>query len=206
MAETKFNLPRNAYTPGGISILKEASVADARKEYTRLRSIIQKRLKRLGESEFAESPIYKNYKDYFKKLADIQPEKIGLYLSQAYRFLTNPRSSVTGQRKVISDTLRALHEHGFKRITRKNLRQFGEFMDAARMKMGKVKLPSDKIAELFEEVEKKKLNPEVVMEDFQFWLDNLEALKEIETRKGKDSLWYRQRISGNIRAFLDGDE
>ena len=101
-----------------------------RKEYTRLRKIANKRLKRLQASEYKESDIAKEYAGGFALLADV--EDLPRELTQLARFVASERSSVTGLKRIDKQTISTLHQHGYTFVNTKNVRQFGAFMEEMR--------------------------------------------------------------------------
>lgn len=111
------------------------SEADIRREYTALRDIAQKRLARLGASEYKESEFFKSFTGSFQKTGEIGRGDIAT-LSKALRsvskFVESPLSTLSGQKKYESDMIQTLQERGYDFINRSNFRQFGYFMQHMR--------------------------------------------------------------------------
>lgn len=101
-----------------------------RKEYTRLRKIANKRLNRLQASEYKETDLAKEYSGGFALLADV--EDLPRELTVLARFVASEKSSVTGLKRIDSQTIETLQEHGYTFVNTKNVRQFGAFMEEMR--------------------------------------------------------------------------
>lgn len=101
-----------------------------RKEYTRLRKIANKRLKRLLAYEYKETDLAKEYAGGFALLADV--EDLPRELTQLARFVASEKSSVTGLKRIDKQTISTLHQHGYTFVNAKNVGQFGAFMEEMR--------------------------------------------------------------------------
>ena len=139
-----------------------------RKEYTKLRGIFQKRIKRAVKQGLKEAKLYdKGEYGYVPKLAEL-PElpylqgqnKDVLFRDLQFRLQELKRlvgegigslsrsSLLTKERDAA--VLKALSNAGYSHITRSTLKNFGRFMDAMREQYGK-KLPnSDEMVEFFD--------------------------------------------------------
>ena len=165
------NYPFTTYTPIGLKKLGEVEV---RKEYSRLRSIAIKRLKRLSESEFSKSNAYQQNVGKFPKISDIKTEgELRYRLINLVRFTTSPMSTIRGQRANIRQTVITLKEHGYDFVTSQNLPKFGEFMDYARSVLGGILYDSERIANLFSDNAEK--SPDDLKKLFDRWLDKQES-------------------------------
>ena len=123
MASLKFD----SYLP---SDLTKRSEKELRAEYTRLRDIAVKRLKRLGASEYKSSAAYQINKNKFIKLGQMKnADELASRLSDLSRFVSARSSSITGQRGLERDRIMALQESGYDFVNKSNLREFGLFMN-----------------------------------------------------------------------------
>ncbi len=147
--------PFYQYSP---SALKKWSETDIRKEYARLRSVYQKRIKRLENSEFASTEFYDKYAGYFPKTRNIEDERSMRYLlSEMSRFIESPMSTIKGQREYVRKNLKTLKENGYDFINESNFQDFAEFMETVRTVAIESLYDSDRIANIFrEENEKRK--------------------------------------------------
>lgn len=110
--------------------LEQIDERELRKEYTRLRKIANKRLKRLQASEYKETDLVKEYAGGFALLADV--EDLPRELTKLARFVAREMSSVTGLKRIDNQTISTLHQHGYTFVNTKNVRQFGAFMEEMR--------------------------------------------------------------------------
>lgn len=77
-----------------------------KREYTKMRDVAQKRIKRMGESEFSDTKTYKEYAGGFRKIKDIDPRDFAKAYSELSKFVSAKRSTVTGQRDIREKTIR----------------------------------------------------------------------------------------------------
>lgn len=121
MAGFRFNFNEGWYTEQGAKSLSEKEL---RKEYTRMRDVAQKRIKRL-EKEFSESKAYSEHKfimedpttgeivkEYrgFAKIADIDPRDLPKAFAELAKFVRAKTSTVSGQRQAQAKTTRTLNK------------------------------------------------------------------------------------------------
>lgn len=173
----KYNLPPEAYFPGGITILKAAGEAEARKEYQRLRRIAQKRLARFVGTQYEDTDIYKNraIKKPFKPSSELESVRdLQAALSDVRGFLNSKRSTISGMKRIDRETIATLHKNGYTFVNMTNIKQFGDFMEAARLQAGKKMQGSDRVAEMYDVAIRKKIPPEELLKDFDYWRANLE--------------------------------
>lgn len=195
----KYNLPPEAYFPGGITILKATGEAEARKEYQRLRRIAQKRLARFEGTQYEDTDIYKNrtIKHPFKpssKLKDVRALQAAL--SDVRGFLDSERSSITGLKRIDKKTISTLHANGYTFVNMGNIKAFGEFMEAVRIKAGRRMFASDRVAEMYDAAERKGIPPEELLKDFEYWQKNVEELNSsrVSRKEGATADDYRRTI------------
>ena len=175
---------RNYIKEGG----KEAEAA-VRKEYTRLRDISQKRLKRMGSTMWADTQTYKRNVNHYPKLKDIQStSELAARLSDLSRYIETQTSTVSGMERQMKKSLATLHKSGYGFVNRENYLSFGKFMEEYRLQKLDEIYDSGDAAETFDALEKHRVDPEKVKEDFEFWLANMELLKDLPTGKGQKEI------------------
>lgn len=186
------------YTPSNLKAMLDAGgdlEKEVRKEYTRLRDISQKRLKRLAAAGYANTDIYKKNIKHYPKLKDIKTKaELAQRLSDLSRFIASRMSTVKGIKDTRSHRIRTLHEHGFTFVNDSNYADFAEFMEFYREQLLDMEYDSGDAAELFGVTVKHEIDPDKFKEDFEFWMENLEAAKKL--RKSK-------KTTGNYDAFYD---
>ena len=182
------------YTPSEIKAKLDAGgdlERVVRKEYTRLRDISQKRLKRLAAAGYENTDVYQKNVKHYLKLKDIKSKsELAQRLSDLSRFVGSSQSTVSGLKEREKKVLKTLKKSGYKYVNESNLSEFGEFMEYYRDALYDLEYDSGDAADLYTVVEKNKLDPEKVKEDFDFWLENVEDAKKIrkaKRRTGKTS-------------------
>ena len=175
---------RNYMREGG----KEAEAA-VRKEYTRLRDIAQKRLKRMGATMWADTQTYKRNVNHYPKLKDIQSQsELAARLSDLSRYIEAQTSTISGMEAQMKKSLKTLHESGYGFVNRENYISFGKFMEEYRLQKLDEIYDSGDAAETYDLLEKHRIDPEKVQKDFEFWLANMELLKNLPTGKGQKEI------------------
>lgn len=160
--------------------------AEVRKEYTKLRDIAQKRLKRFSGTMWERTKTYKKYANKFKKLSDIKSEsELASRLSELSNFIESSYSTISSQAQIMEKSLAKLHEDEYFFVNEENYIDFGEFMEEYRDQMLDEQYDSDQAAETFNELERHRVDPRSVKENFEYWLANKETLKKLPTGKGK---------------------
>lgn len=169
------------YSVPALENLTKNEMRQMRKEYTRLRDIAQKRIKRLGESEYNWAKAYTSHKSGFKKLADIEPENFAKEMSQLAKFVNAKLSTVTGQKAKREAIKRSWGEQGLD-VTNANYKQVFQIIDA--MRKLKVMYGSDKAVSLAEFVSKEGIDINIILEPEKLerllmHADELQSLKNI---------------------------
>lgn len=144
---------------------------EARAEYARLRKIANRRLERLGASEFANSRTYQNWSSGFEALPPDAPERdVRKALYDVGRFVNLKTSSVTGARAAQAAFVESMHERGYDFINKSNAQQFGEFMREVKTHKTYKGYDSERVANLFGKIKEKRIDPEDAAKNFEYWL------------------------------------
>lgn len=197
----KLTYDPNWYIPTKIKAEIQENRAAVRKEYTRLRDISKKRLKRLKAAGLDDTQAYlRNYKHY-PKLKDIKSDsELAARLSDLARFITAKAATVSGQKDIMRKSLTTLHDNGYKFVNEENFRNFGKFMEEYRHQKLDMTYDSGDAADLYGVVVKHQLDPEKVKADFEFWLENLDRAEKL--RKSKSAGNY-EKTKARIQKQLD---
>ena len=158
---------------------------EIRKEYTRLRDILQKRIKTIQKSEFAGQGIAGQFPQGLPKLAEIRPEDLPYLLPQAATAINSSGGSLKGLRHRRSETLKSLQERGYTNIDETNISSFARFMEEARERGIDKVYGSDTIATLYDTTIALGIGPDEVMKDFTWWVDNVEDIEEVSYKLRK---------------------
>lgn len=162
---------------------------EIRKEYTRLRDIINKRIKRIQESDFANQGIAGKFPGGLPKLADITPEDLPYLLQQAATALTSKSGSLKGLQQRQQSAIESFRERGYTQINESNFKEFVSFLEEAKERgLGKV-YGSDYIVNLYENSQAIGISPDEIMKDFNWWASNIEKAEQAQIRlenRGED--------------------
>lgn len=176
---------------------------EIRAEYTRLRDIAQKRLKRMGETKFRETNTYKFNVKHYPKLKDIKSiNELAGRLADLARFITDPYGTLAKQKEIMKKSLTTLHENDYTFVTEENYIEFGKFMEYYRDTHYDEIYDSGDAADAYGVTVKHQIDPEKVKEDFEFWLENIQAAKDL--RRSKQSIGnydkMKTRVSKKVKS------
>lgn len=199
MAKSKLSFPGELYQPTWKFLRENFTDAELRREYSRLRDIAQKRLGRLGESEFDRSQTYQKNVGKFPKLSTMTTRgkngvriskraEFARKLSELARFVSSPSSSVSGQKAIRNKTIQTLNDRGYKFVNASNYFDFLDFMEEYRMRKLDRIYDSDAVAEVYKSADKRGIDPKVLEDDFEFFMENRAALKKMPLPDDKESL------------------
>lgn len=182
----KYKYPPEVYIPAAVRY-GYLELSEARAEYSRLRSAAVKRLERLSRTEGARYSAYQMYgKEGFAPLPkNATPAEVGRALADVHHFLEMKTSSISQIRESQRQALKTLQERGYSFVNKSNIKEFGEFMEAARQQ----KVASDNrggsptIMELYETVKRLQIPPEQIQRRFAYWLSKRKELETIPTPK-----------------------
>lgn len=103
-----------------------------RKIYTQQRAIAQKRLNRLRGSDFSNTEFVQNYDKNFPKLGEINTSRDLIFqMSEINRFVSSPRSTISGQKEIRARTVETLQSRGYD-VDNSNYNDFNYFIQRAR--------------------------------------------------------------------------
>lgn len=196
----KLTYNANWYTPSNIrQELTHGDAAAVRKEYTRLRDITQKRLKRMEQAGYTKTKVYRMNVKHYPVLKDIKTTaELAQRLADLSRFVEAKRSTVSGLRKATSKALKTLHKHHYDFVTEDNIQEFGSFMEEFRANKLDILYDSGDAAELFGIMEKKKIKPEKVKAAFENWMEERQNIEQM-VKDGKSARAISQYMSKKIK-------
>lgn len=156
------------YNPVVQIALRRHTEKELRQEYTRLRDIAQKRLSRIGATEFAESQTYKNWAGRFPVTRSIKdPKTLALALADVANYVGGGMTLKT-MKQQRARSLETLHEHKYSDINEANFIRFGNFMDKYRAAKLDVLNDSKRAVKIFlANPERKNLSPSRLQELFK---------------------------------------
>ena len=152
---------------------------EARAEYARLRKIANRRLERLGASEFANSRTYQNWSSGFEALPPDAPERdIRKALYDVGRFVNLRTSSVSGARAAQAEFIETMQERGYDFINKSNAQEFGEFMRDVKTHKTYKGYDSERVAMLFGKLKEKRISTKDAAEYFEYWMKHQNQLDQ----------------------------
>ncbi len=119
-------------------------MATMRAEYTRMRDVAQKRIKRLGK-QFPESKAYQSHAKGFPKLKELDPRDFAKAFSELAKFVRAKGSTVTGQKEIKQKTMKTWQDQGLN-LNPKNYDKTIKVLEE--MRKQKIVYGSDKAVEL----------------------------------------------------------
>lgn len=144
MATFEFGYDESYYSVQGASALQRDDFSAMKKEYTRMRDVAQKRIKRLGK-EMPTSKAYQRNAEGFKKIKDIDPRDFAKAFSELAKFVRAKGSTVTGQRDIRRKTIKTWQEQGVN-LNERNYDKAIKILEE--MRRQKIVYGSDKVVEL----------------------------------------------------------
>lgn len=188
---------RDFYMPQKtIGMIKAGGKAEKaiREEYTRLRDISQKRLKRMAKDPiFSKSDTYLKNVENFPKLKDItSPEMLADKLADLSSYIVQKTSTLSGAKDVMYKSLETLHANEYTFVTPENYLEFGKFMEEYRFQIQDEEYDSGDAAETYGVLEKHKIPVEQIKNDFEYWIANRETL---------DKLYKKAKSTGDASAL-----
>lgn len=126
--KVKFKYPDYMYTPSALVNADTKTEADLRKEYTRLKTEIDKRLSTFEKHGETDYLTYTRNVDKYKPLTEITSKReLGNLLSEAHKMLSAKRSSYTAIKDIERESFKELIKNFpfiSKRVNRKELWKF----------------------------------------------------------------------------------
>ena len=144
----KFWYDEKWYTVQGAETMARVGTKDdmatMRAEYTRMRDVAQKRIKRLGK-QFPESKAYQSHKQGFAKLKELDPRDFPKAFAELAKFVRAKGSTVTGQKQIKEKTIKTWQDQGLN-LNSKNYDKTIKILEE--MRKQKIVYGSDKAVEL----------------------------------------------------------
>lgn len=166
----KFGFDEKFYTVQGAETMARLGTKDdlstMRSEYTRMRDVAQKRLKRL-EKAFPESKAVQSHPKGFPKLKSLDPRDVPKAFAELAKFVKAKGSTVTGQKQIKEKTIKTWRDQGLN-LNQKNYDKTIKILEEMRRR--KIVYGSDKAVELADSM--------LDLDDQQTneWLDHLDTL------------------------------
>lgn len=189
------------YTPRS---LERVDPKEVRREYTRMRDIAQKRLKRIvaasnGVTDWTRTEIYKTYRKGVPKLSDLSKEHLPYELSKLARWVDSEYSKIGYLKKRMKSSIKMLHERGYDFVNERNFLDFTAFMEEYRRQKLDHVYGSPDAVELYGTLQKRGISSSDVYNDFMDWMENAEALSKTKVKKHGTLRSYKMTLSKSGR-------
>lgn len=189
------------YTPRN---LERVDLKEVRSEYTRLRDIAQKRLKRIeaaskGATDWTRMETYKTYRNGVPKLSTLSKEHLPYELAKLARWVESDYSRIGYLKKRMKSAIKKLYEHGYDFVNEGNYLDFTAFMEEYRRQKLDHIYGSPDVVELYGAIQKLRINSDDVYKEFNEWLSNVGELKKTKVKKRGTLRSYKMTISKSGR-------
>lgn len=190
----KFWFDEKYYTVQGAETMARLGTKDdlatMRSEYTRMRDVAQKRLKRLAK-QFPDSKAVQSHPKGFPKLKTLDPRDFPKAFAELAKFVKAKGSTVTGQKQIKEKTIKTWQDQGLN-LNPKNYDKTIKVLEE--MRRQKIVYGSDKAVELADYM--------LDLDDQQTndWLDHLDKLLQ-----HSDELDVMDEFTGSGN-YMDMDE
>jgi hypothetical protein len=176
------------------SNLRQGSMSrkEMRAEYSRLRSIGIKRLKRFEGTEFETSLTYQRNVDQYPKLSEIREVDLPYKLENLSRFISARSGTITGIKQIKQQALNTLrYDKGYTFLNERNFSLWCEFMELYREHRKDIEYDSEQIAEVAEGFARKRLSVEEAFDApeeigssveavFRWWVENKQKIQRAD--------------------------
>lgn len=170
------------YTP---SKIKDMTSRLVHQEYSRLRSIANKRIQRLNNVGLGmgRGKPFPTIKDITKSTR----VSIESMLADVSKFLYSDRTTVTGERKFLADFKKTMTDKGYGDLvqTTKDIYKMLKFMEAMREQYGDKVFDSGDALDVLQETQRLNIPIERVRENFEDFVSNINELESLPTPENK---------------------
>lgn len=182
--------------------MKRMSEKEIRKEYSRLRSIANKRLERLDIQNLGLKAM-SGFR--YPTIANI--EKAGIFdvrsaLADVSSWLNDYRSSVTGEKQFLNDFREMFIEKGYGSlvVTPEQIYNTIRFLEEIRGEYNNKLLPSGDALDALQQAERLKIPTDKLIENIDMFVQHLDELEDIKPTKGGRT-FSSQRLNALIRKW-----
>ena len=189
---------KDLFTPSKISKMKPA---DINKEYSRLRTIANKRIARLSAQGLNRGHIP------FATIQQIKESSkwdVGSQLAEVSRFLRSDRTTVSGVKRYMRDFQEQMQERGYGDLvsTPEGIWNMIDYMEALRERHSEKIFDSGDALDVLQEGQRLKIPVEKLVENYEHFATNLSQMEQLKPSKnGKE--FSQRRINNLIKKWSD---
>lgn len=187
------------FTPYQLASMTDAAI---RKEYSKLRSIANKRLGRLQAQGLGKSA-RSGYR--FPTIKDIESSSratVASELADVSRFLRDPRTTVTGEKSFLENFKEMMTEKGYADLveTPDDVYKVLDFMEEIREENNNKVLPSGDALDALQQAQRLKIPMDRFKENIDLFVQHLDDLENVQPTKGGRK-FSTQRLNALIRKW-----
>lgn len=171
------------FSPYQISKMSDATI---RSEYSRLRSIANKRLGRL-QAQDLNLTARTGYR--FPTIQQIQESSratVASELADVSKFLRDPRTTVTGEKRFLASFKESMISNGYGNLVETNEDVYNaiQLLDDIRQEHGDKLLPSNDILDVMSEAERLNIPSDMLAANIEMLSANIDKLERVTPTKG----------------------
>ena len=184
MAKSKITQPKSyeRFTPYKINKMTESEI---RKEYSKLRSIANKRLSRMQKLNIGMKA-REGFR--FPTIREIESGiySVGSLLADVSKWVSDYRSSVTGEKQFLNDFQEMFIEKGYGDLveTPEQIYTTIKFLESIREDYNDQLLPSGDALDALQQAERLKIPHEILLENIDLFVAHLDDLENAQPTKG----------------------
>ena len=201
MAKSKITEPKSyeRYTPYK---MKRMSEKEIRKEYSRLRSIANKRLERLDIQNLGLKAMTGFRYPTISNIEKAGISNVRSALADVSLWLNDYRSSVTGEKQFLNDFQEMFIEKGYGSlvVTPEQIYNTIRFLEEIRGEYNDTLLPSGDALDALQQAQRLKIPMDKLLENIDLFVQNLDELENVQPTKGGRK-FSSQRLNALIRKW-----
>ena len=200
MAKNDITKPKSyeRFTPYKIQKMSESQI---RREYSKLRSIANKRLSRMSKLNIGMKA-REGFR--FPTIKEIEGSiySVGSMLTDVSKWVSDYRSSVTGEKQFLNDFQEMFTEKGYGDLveTPEQIYTTIKFLESIREDYNDQLLPSGDAIDALQQAERLKIPHEVLLENIDLFVEHLDDLENVQPTKGGRTFSSR-RLNALIRKW-----
>lgn len=188
------------YTPNKLSKMSESAI---RKEYSKLRSVANKRLQRL-QAKGINMTAMSGYR--FPTISDILESSratVASELADVSRFLRDQRSTVKGEQRLLSNFQESLTSMGYGDLvqTNEDIYRTIRFLEDVREDYSDKLLPSGDALDALTEAQRLNMPYDMLLNNIDLMVANMDKLERVQPTKGGRT-FSKSRMNALIRKWL----
>ena len=184
MAKSKITEPKSyeRFTPYKIKKMTESEI---RKEYSKLRSVANKRLTRMQKLNIGMKA-REGFRFPTIKEIDSSIYSVGSMLADVSKWISDYRSSVTGEKQFLNDFQEMFTEKGYDDLveTPEQIYTTIKFLESIREDYNDQLLPSGDALDALQQAERLKIPHEILLENIDLFVSHLDDLENVQPTKG----------------------